>query len=107
MPICLVTWLGKAPEDPSQDLLFNMLGDYIDEDDAQVEIIANHWRTSLQEEKVIICGNSVFFGLVKNEILALVPDVALNIPRLIWMCDAERVTIEKLTLANVRRALSL
>ena len=107
MSICLVKWLGKAPEDPLQDLLFSMLGDYIDKDEAQVEIIATHWSTCLQAEKVIICGNSVFFGLVKNEILALVPDVALNIPKLIWMCDAERVTIEKLTLPNIRRALSL
>ena len=107
MPICLVTWLGKVPEDPMQDLLRSMLRDYIDEDDIQFEIIANHWPTCLQSEKVIICGSSVFFGIVKNDILALVPDVALNIPKLIWMCDAERVTIGKLTLENIRRAMSL
>ena len=87
--------------------MLSMLRDYIDEDDVQFDIIANHWSTCLQSEKVIICGNSVFLCIVKENLLALVPDVALNIPKLIWMSDAERVTIEKLTLGNIRRAMSL
>ena len=107
MPVFKVTWLGEVPEPQKQQILISMLEDYVDEAEEAIEIVANYWPNCLQSEKVVLCGNSAFMGIVGNDLLALVPDVALNIPKLIWMCDTERVTINNLTLRNIRRAMSL
>ena len=107
MPVYKVTWLGEVPEPQKQQILISMLEDYVDEAEEAIEIVANYWPNCLQSEKVVLCGDSAFMGIVGNNLLALVPDVALNIPKLIWMCDTERVTISNLTLRNIRRAMSL
>ena len=106
MPVCNVTWLGPKPEGPLENTLVSMLGTYIDEDDSEFEIVVNHWETCLRSEKVIICGNFAFMCVVQNDLLVLVPDAALNIPKLIWMMDAERVTVDKLNIRNIRQAMS-
>ena len=106
MPVCNETWLGPKPEGQLENTSLCMLGSYIDEDDSEFEIVVNHWETCLQSEKVKMCGNLVFMCVVQNDLLVLVPDAALNIPKLIWIMDAERVTVQKLNLPNIRQAMS-
>ena len=91
---------------PIRDHLEEIVLPYTSEELDEFTVLANHWPTCLQSEKVILCGSMVFLGIVKNELLLLVPDVALNISKLIWMWDAERVTEDELTLGNIRQAMA-
>ena len=107
MPLAEVTWLGLPPDRSMLEELFRQVTSMTSEERDEFLVTASHWPTCLESKKVIICGSQVFVGTIANEILSLVPDDALNIACLIWMWDAEPITIDEITLENIQQAMSL
>ena len=107
MPLAQVTWLGLPPDHSMLEELYRQVQQMSSEERDDFSVTASHWRTGLESEKVIICGSQVFLGKIQNEIVSLVPDDALNIACLIWMWDAQRITIDEVTLENIQHALSM
>lgn len=107
MPVGCVTWLSGMPDQTMIDRLLAQVLPITSEEEDAFAVIGCHWPTCLVSEKVIICGSSVYSCTVREEVVSLVPDQALNISRLIWMCDAECVTVNELTLQNIQEAMSI
>ena len=107
MPVAYVAWLGGVPDHSILSNVIEQVLSITSEERDAFTVYAKYWPTCLISEKVLICGREVYSCTVWNNILTLVPDDALNISRLIWMWDAERVTIDELTLENIQQAMSL
>ena len=107
MPLAEVKWLGLPPDHSMLEELYRQVHPMTSEERDEFSVTASHWPTCLASQKVIICGSQVFVGTIFNEILSLVPDDALNIAYLIWMWDAQRITIDEVTLDNIQHAMSI
>ena len=107
MPVGHIVWLAGVP---AQSFVSNVLEQVLpitSEERDWFTVYANYWPTCLVSEKVLICGRDVYSCTVRDNILTLVRDDALDISRLIWMWDAERITIDELTLENIQQAMAL
>ena len=106
MPVSCITWLGEVPGNNIAHRVVQQVLPITSEERDGFTIFASYWRTCLISEKVIICGSQVFSCTIRDNILTLVPDHALNISRLIWMWDAERTTVDEVTLESIQQAMS-
>ena len=106
MPVSCITWFGGVPDKSIADKVLQQVLPITSEESDGFRIFASSWQTCLVSQKVLICGSEVYSCTVQDNILTLVPDHALNISRLIWMWDAERTTVDKITLENIQQAMS-
>lgn len=107
MPVACLTWLGAVPDNSCVHTALEQVLPITSEEEDGFRVYASYWETCLVSEKVLICGSQVYSCTVRENIITLVPDHALNISRLIWMWDAERATIDALTLENIQQAMAL
>ena len=108
MPTGFVSWMGNVERDDSIEQVVNeRVATMTSEAREDFHILAMFWDTCLQSEKVVICGDSVFVGTIRDKILTLVPDDALDIHKLIWMWDADRVHVQRIAVKHIKEAMML
>ena len=108
MPTGLVSWMGHMERDDSiYQVIRERLATMTSEAREDFHILEMFWDTCLQSEKVVICGDNVFVGTIKDNILTLIPDDALDIRKLIWMWDAERVHVQRITADCIKEAMTM
>ena len=107
MPVGNVTWWGAVPDEDTFKTFLAHVNAITSEERDVFDVIGSHWETCLESEKVIIMENNVYCATVKDKLLSLVPDNAVDMKRLIWMWDAERLSITQLSLQCVKQAMML
>lgn len=107
MPTVNISWSGDDRGSNDIKELETILRECMAQDITEFGIIASHWGTCLESEKVILCRGRAYMGKVKNELLVVVPDSALSIQRLLWMWEAEIVCVDDLGIEHIKRAMAL
>ena len=102
----VISWEGEIPDESRINDFKQQLHEFTAEESSDFPVVATLWDTPLDREKVVQSENYVFLCKVKDGILCLVPDDALDIHKLIWMWDAEPVTVNFLSATNLRNAMS-
>ena len=106
MPVTHVRWLGETPDAAVFDRLLILVESFTDEEIDTFAVIG-HYNPNMPDcSKVIICKDDVFLAIQDQDIFVLIPDIALNIRNLISMIDADKWTLNTLTIENIENVMS-
>ena len=102
----VISWEGVIPNESVIARLREQLQVFTSEETDDFPVAAMYWETHLEREKVIMSENYMFLCTIKENILCLIPDDALDIHKLIWMWDAEPVIVNFLSSENIKQAMT-
>ena len=106
MPVAYVRWLGDTPDAAVSDRLL-ILVDWFTYEEIDAFPVIGHYNPNMPDcSKVIICKDDVFLAIQDQDIFVLIPDIALNIRNLISMIDADRWTLNTLTIENIQNVMN-
>ena len=101
-----VTWVGELPPPPISDALRQLMQEVTWADAGEFNVIAQYEPNGPESEKVIMCREKVFLCIWRRGILALLPDRALHVPKLIDIWGHERMSLNVLSWPNIINAMS-
>ena len=106
MPVTHVRWLGETPDAAVFDRLLILVESFTDEE-IDAFTVLGHYNPNMPDcSKVIICKEDVFLAIQDQGIFVLIPDIALNMNNLISMIDADRWTLNTLTIENIQNVMN-
>ena len=106
MPVAHVRWLGETPDATVSDRLLILVESFTYEEIDAFTVIGCHNPNMPDSSKVIIFKDNVFLAVQDQDIFVLIPDIALNIRNLISMIDADKWTLNTLTIENIQNVMS-
>ena len=106
MPVAHVTWLGETPDAAVTERLLILVESFTYEEMGAFTVIGYHNPNMQDCSKVIILNDNIFLAVQERDIFVLIPDLALNIRNLISMIDADRWTLNTLTIENIQNVMS-
>ena len=106
MPVTHVTWLGETPDAAVSDRLLILVESFTYEEIDAFTVIGYHNPNMCDCSKVVIFKENAFLAVQDQDIFILIPDIALNIRYLISLIDADRWTLNTLTIENIHNVMS-
>ena len=106
MPVACVKWLGETPDVAVSDRLLILVESFTYEEIDAFTVIGYHNPNMADCSKVIIFKDNVFLAVQHQDIFVLIPDIALNIRNLISMIDADKWTLNTLTIESIQNVMN-
>ena len=106
MPVAHVRWLGETPDAAVSDRLLILVESFTSEEKDAFTVIGYHHPNMPDCCKVIIFKENAFLAVQDQDIFVLIPDVALNIRHLISLIDADKWTLNTLTIENIQNVMN-
>ena len=106
MPVAHVRWLGETPDPPVYDRLLILVQSFTSEERDAFTVIGYHNPNMPDCSKVVIFKENAFLAVQDQDIFVLIPDIALNIRYLISLIDADKWTLNTLTIENIQNVMN-
>ena len=106
MPVAHDRWLGETPDATVSDRLLILVQSFTYEEIDAFTVIGYHNPNMPDCSKVVIFKENAFLAVQDQDIFVLIPYIALNIRYLISLIDADRWTLNTLTIENIHNVMS-